>query len=67
LNGDFEHLRNVLNVLCKEQIYVNLKKCTFCMEKIIFLVYIVSAQGIKMDKKKVKTSKNGLHLNHLLR
>jgi hypothetical protein len=37
LNEHGEHLCNVLDVLCKELLYANFKKCTFCMEKIIFL------------------------------
>ena len=31
-----------------------LKKCTFCMEKIVFLGYVVTAQGIEIDEEKVK-------------
>jgi hypothetical protein len=54
LNEHLDHLRNVLSVLRSEQLYANLKKCTFCMEKIMFLGYVVTAQGIKMDKEKVK-------------
>jgi len=41
-------------VLRSEQLYVNLKKCTFCMETIVFLGYVVIAQGIEMDEEKVK-------------
>jgi hypothetical protein len=54
LNEHLDHLRNVLNVLRSEQLYANLKKCTFCMEKIVFLSYVVTAQGIEMDEEKVK-------------
>jgi len=54
LNEHLDHLRNVLSVLCSEQLYTNLMKCTFCMEKIVFLGYVVTAQGIKMDEEKVK-------------
>ena len=49
-----DHLRNVLNVLCREKLYANLRKYTFCMEKIMFLGYVVTAQGIEMDEEKVK-------------
>ena len=35
LNEHLDHLRNVLCVLHSEQLYANLKKCTFCMEKIM--------------------------------
>jgi hypothetical protein len=54
LNEHLDHLRNVLSVLRSEQLYANLKKYTFCMEKIVFLGYVVTAQGIEMDKEKVK-------------
>ena len=43
-----DHLRNVLSVLCSEKLYANLKKCAFCMEKIVFLGYVVTAKGIEM-------------------
>jgi len=40
LNKHGEHLCNVLDVLRKESLYANFKKCTFCMEKIMFLGYV---------------------------
>jgi len=43
LNEHLDHLRNVLSVLLSKQLYANLKKCTFCMEKIVFFGYIVTA------------------------
>jgi len=54
LNEHLDHLLNVLSVLRSEQLYANLKKCPFCMEKIVFLGYVVTAQGIEMDEEKVK-------------
>jgi len=54
LNKYLDHLRNVLSVLQSEQLYVNLKKCTFCIEKIVFLDYVVTTQDIEMDEEKVK-------------
>jgi hypothetical protein len=50
LNKYLDHLRNVFS----EQLYVNLKKCTFCIEKIVFLDYVVTTQDIEMDEEKVK-------------
>ena len=49
-----EHLRHVLEVLRKEQLYANHKKCTFCMDRIIFLGFFVSADGIEVDEEKVR-------------
>ena len=51
---NIDHLLNVLDVLRKVQLYANLKKCNFYIEKIMFLEYFVTAQGIEMDEKKVK-------------
>jgi hypothetical protein len=52
-----DHLRQVLDVLRKESLYVNLKRCDFCMDRIIFLGYVVSVKGIEMDGAKVKAIK----------
>ena len=54
LNEHLDYLCTVLSVLRNEQLYANLKKCTFCMEKNVFLGYVVTAQGIEMDEEKVK-------------
>jgi hypothetical protein len=48
------HLRQVLDVLRKESLYANLKRCDFCMDRIIFLGYVVISKGIEMDGAKVK-------------
>jgi hypothetical protein len=49
-------LRQVPDVLRKESLYANLKKCDFCMDRIIFLEYVVSAKGMEMDEAKVKAN-----------
>ena len=54
LEEHINHLRCVLDVLRKEKLYANLKKCAFCMDKVIFLGYVVSAKGIEVDGEKVK-------------
>ena len=40
-------------MLRKEILFVNLKKCTFCTDRLVFLGFVVSAQGIQVDEKKV--------------
>ena len=40
LDEHVEHLRCVLNVLRNENLYANFKKCTFCLEKVVFLVML---------------------------
>jgi len=54
LDEHINHLHYVLDVLRKEKLYANMKKCSFCMGKIVFLDYVVSAQGIEVDEEKVK-------------
>ena len=50
LNEHLDHLCSVLGALRCEKLYYNLKKCTFCMEEILFLGYVVNAHGIEMDE-----------------
>jgi hypothetical protein len=57
LNEHIEHLRYVFDVLKCEKLYANFKKCNFCMEKVVFLGYVVSTIGIKVDEEKVKAIK----------
>jgi hypothetical protein len=45
LTEHLDHLRNVFNVLRSEKLYANLKKCAFCMEKIVFLGYVCNCTG----------------------
>lgn len=48
------HLRVVLDTLRNESLHANFKKCTFCMDKVVFLGFVVSAKGIEVDLEKVK-------------
>ncbi|XP_024013092.1 uncharacterized protein LOC112087299 [Eutrema salsugineum] len=49
LEEHIDHLKSVLDVLRKEKLYTNLKKCTFCTDNLVFLGFVVSADGIKVD------------------
>ena len=57
LDEHINHLYCVLAVLRKEKLYANLKKCSFCMDKVVFLGYVVSVKGIEVDEEKVKAIK----------
>ena len=48
------HLEQVLETLRQEGLYANLKKCTFCTDKLVFLGFVVSSQGLQVDEEKVK-------------
>ena len=54
LDQHVAHLKSVLDVLRKEKLYANLKKCTFCTDKLVFLSFVVSAEGIQVDEEKVR-------------
>ncbi|XP_048628610.1 uncharacterized protein LOC125575724 [Brassica napus] len=54
LEEHIKHLRTVLDVLRKEKLFANLKKCTFCTDNLVFLGFVVSADGVKVDQEKVK-------------
>ena len=44
----------VLTALRKEKLYANLAKCNFCTDKVVFLVFVVSGQGVEVDEEKIK-------------
>ena len=49
-----KHLTNVFKVLQDNQLFSNLKKCSFVTNRVVFLGYIVSANGMQIDEEKVK-------------
>ncbi|XP_073121852.1 uncharacterized protein [Henckelia pumila] len=53
LDDHVEQLRFVLVTLRAEHLYANLKKCLFCTSELVFLGFVVSAQGVKVDEEKV--------------
>nr|XP_027098877.1 uncharacterized protein LOC113718156 [Coffea arabica] len=49
-----EHIRAVMDVLRREKLYANLKKCNFCTNELVFLGFVITAQGMKVDDQKVQ-------------
>lgn len=49
-----EHLKLVLRTLQKEKLLINLKKCSFMKEELVYLGFVVSKEGLKMDSEKVQ-------------
>ena len=47
----------MFDVLKCEKLYANFKKCNVCMEKVVFLGYVVTTTGIEVDEEKVKAIK----------
>ncbi|XP_062005885.1 uncharacterized protein LOC133723069 [Rosa rugosa] len=48
------HLKQVLGALQENKLYINLKKCTFCTSKLLFLGFVVGEEGIQVDEEKVR-------------
>ncbi|KAI3819610.1 hypothetical protein L1987_13451 [Smallanthus sonchifolius] len=53
-----EHLRLVLDLLKKEQLYAKFSKCEFWLKEVQFLGHIVNDKGIHVDPAKIETVKN---------
>lgn len=49
-----QHLRQVLQVLKENQLYMNRQKCLFIATSIHFLGYIIRSDGLKVDPIKIK-------------
>ncbi len=49
------HLKKVFKALDEVNLKLSIEKSKFCQKKVKFLGYIVSEQGIKVDKKKIQS------------
>ena len=49
------HIHSVLERLREEKLLINLKKCSFAKKELVYLGFVVSPEGLKMDPKKVKS------------
>jgi len=54
LEDHFHHLRAIFNALRDASLFGNLEKCTFCTDRVSFLGYVVTAQGIEVDPAKIE-------------
>eukprot|EP01018_Ginkgo_biloba_P029289 Gb_13710 [translate_table: standard] len=53
-----QHLREVMDILKQEKLFVNLEKCSFAQTELKYLGVIVSSEGLKVDQEKVKAMLN---------
>ncbi|KAG8483064.1 hypothetical protein CXB51_021936 [Gossypium anomalum] len=49
-----EHMRIILQVLREKQLYAKFSKCKFWLNEVTFLGYVVSAERIKVDPRKIE-------------
>jgi hypothetical protein len=59
LDEHVEHIQSVLAVLHEQQLHANLDKCTFCTDKVVFLGFVVSGQGVEVDEERSKLFMSG--------
>ena len=53
-----DHLRAVFTALCHARLFGNLDKCTFYTDRVSFLGYVVTSQGIAVDESKIHAIKS---------
>ncbi len=53
-----QHVRQVLQTLLENGLYVKAEKCVFHAQSVPFLGYIVSTEGVRMDTDKVQAVVN---------
>jgi hypothetical protein len=49
-----DHMRKVLETLYDNKLYIKLEKCNFMMNKLLFLEFVVSTNGIRVDEETVR-------------
>ncbi|GJU18176.1 putative reverse transcriptase domain-containing protein [Tanacetum coccineum] len=52
-----EHLRTILELLKKEELYAKFSKCEFWIPKVQFLGHVINSEGIHMDPAKIESIK----------
>jgi hypothetical protein len=57
LDEHIEHLHAVFGALRETRLFAKLEKCTFCTDRVAFLGYVVTPQGIEMDEAKIEAIK----------
>ena len=54
LEKHLNHVKEVMETLRANKLFINLKKCSFMMDRLPFLGFIVSSDGIRVDEEKVR-------------
>nr|GFD52134.1 putative reverse transcriptase domain-containing protein [Tanacetum cinerariifolium] len=53
-----EHLKQILELLKKEELYAKFSKCEFWIPKVQFLEHVIDSKGIHVDPAKIESVKN---------
>ena len=54
LEDHMMHIPKVFDKLREEKLLINLKKCSFVKKELVYLGFVISAEGLKMDPEKVR-------------
>jgi hypothetical protein len=58
LDEHIEYLRVIFGALREAHLFANLEKCTFYTDRVAFLGYVVTPQGIEVDEAKIEAIKS---------
>ncbi|GKF60423.1 hypothetical protein Tco_0177209 [Tanacetum coccineum] len=53
-----EHLKQILELLKKEELYAKFSKCEFWIPKVQFIGHVIDSEGIHMDPAKIESIKD---------
>ncbi|GKF35083.1 putative reverse transcriptase domain-containing protein, partial [Tanacetum coccineum] len=53
-----KHLKTILELLKKEQLYAKFSKCDFWLDSVQFLSHVIDNKGVHVDPAKIETIKN---------
>ncbi|GKB54343.1 hypothetical protein Tco_0905096, partial [Tanacetum coccineum] len=53
-----EHLKLILELLKKEELYAKFSKCEFWLSKVQFLGHVIDSEGIHVDPSKIELIKD---------
>nr|GFA93845.1 putative reverse transcriptase domain-containing protein [Tanacetum cinerariifolium] len=56
-----EHLRTILKLLKKEELYAKFSKCEFWIPKVQFLGHVINSEGIHVDPAKIESIKDWVY------
>ena len=57
MKDHLNHLRAILEVLRKNELYANKKKCSFAQSRVDYLRHIISGDGVEVDPEKIRAIK----------
>jgi len=62
-----DQVRKVLETLPDNKLFINLKKCSFMMDQLLFLGFVVSVDGIRVDEENERAILDQIYLYLLIK